>query len=77
MLDISIESDLDLHLAVIASRILDSLSDRDRIPFEISMSNFLKSNSQYTPTHYADGLTFLFALGCIQMNHMKIEVTHV
>lgn len=76
MLNINVEMDLNEHISVIGSKILEIAKDK-RITFESLMLKFLKDNERYTPDQFIKSTMLLFSIGILSIENQKVVLKNV
>ncbi len=77
MLNAHIEMDLNQHLSVISSKIIQLIQVGDEMILEALMRKFLKKYEYYTPDQFMDGLVFLFSIDCLTVQDYKVIIKNV
>ncbi|KEI71415.1 hypothetical protein [Endozoicomonas elysicola] len=78
MINAHIEMNLNDHMVVIATYILEILkSKQGESVTETLMREFLSKNDSYTPDQFFDSLTLLYSLGFIDMQEYKVVANYV
>jgi hypothetical protein len=77
MINAHIEMDLNNHISIVASRIVEMVNTDEMMILESLMRQFLKKFVQYTPDQFMDGLTFLFSIECLIIQDYKVVLKNV
>jgi hypothetical protein len=77
MINAHIEMDLNNHISIVASRIVEMVNTDEMMILESLMRKFLKKFVQYTPDQFMDGLTFLFSIECLIIQDYKVVLKNV
>ena len=77
MINAHIEMDLNNHISIVASRIVEMVNTDEIMILESLMRKFLKKFVQYTPDQFMDGLTFLFSIECLIIQDYKVVLKNV
>ena len=77
MISTHIEMDLNQHISVISSKIIQLIEAGDEMILETLMRKFLKTNENYTPDQFMDGLVFLFSLNCLTVQDYRVSLQNV
>ncbi len=77
MINAHIEMDLNQHISVVSSKIIEFIESRGEMILETLMRNFLKMYEFYTPDQFMDGLVFLFSIDCLNIQDYKVVLKNV
>jgi hypothetical protein len=77
MVNAHIEMDLNNHVSVISSKLIQLIKAGDEMIIETLMKQFLKKYENYTPDQFMEGILFLFSLGCLAINDYKVILKNV
>jgi len=77
MINAHIEMDLNQHVSVVSSKIIELVEAGDEIILETLMRKFLKAYEFYTPDQFMDGLIFLFSIDCLSIQDYRVILKHV
>ena len=77
MINAHIEMDLNNHISIVASRIVEMVNTHEMMILESLMRKFLKKFVQYTPDQFMDGLTFLFSIECLIIQDYRVVLKNV
>jgi|GEM_PF-1699720 len=77
MINAHIEMDLNQHIAVISSKIIQLIEAADEMILENLLRKFLKKYEYYTPDQFMDGVVFLFSIGCLTVQDYKVIIKNV
>lgn len=71
------EMNLEEHLAVVGSRIIEVLQKNGDMVFDSLVRVFLRSNELYSPDQFLDAIVFLYSIGGLKFENDKVGVCHV
>lgn len=77
MINAHVEMDLNQHISVVSAKIIDLVETGDEIILETLMRKFLKKYEFYTPDQFMKGLTFLFSIGCFNVQDYRVIIKNV
>lgn len=77
MINAHIEMDLNQHVSVVSSKIIDLVESGDEMILETLMRKFLKAYEFYTPDQFMDGLAFLFSIDCLRVQDYGVILKNV
>lgn len=77
MINAHIEMDLNQHVSVVSSKIIELVESGDEMILETLMRKFLKMYEFYTPDQFMDGLAFLFSIDCLNIQDYKVVLKNV
>lgn len=69
--------DLNQHISVISSKIIELIEAGEEMILETLMRRFLKNHENYTPDQFMEGLIFLFSINCLTLQEYKVMIRHV
>jgi len=78
MINAHVEMNLNVHMVVVASVLLEILrKSKGEMIVESLLKAFLKHNEDYTPNQFLEASVFLYSLGFIELIDYKISVKYV
>jgi hypothetical protein len=77
MIQAHIEMNLNEHISVISSRVIDLIKSNDEMILETLMRKFLKIYDDYYPDQFMDSLVFLFSINVLIVENFKVKLTNV
>ena len=77
MFNAHIEMDLNQHISVLSSKIIQIIQVGDEVILESLMRRFLKKYKYYTPDQFMDGMAFLFSIDCLTVQDYKVIIKNV
>lgn len=77
MFNAHIEMDLNQHISVVSSQIIQLIQIGDDLILEALMRKFLKNHEYYTPDQFMDGLTFLFSIDFLTVQDYRVIIKNV
>ena len=77
MINAHVEMDLNQHVSVVSAKIIDLVKTGDKMILETLMRKFLKKYEFYTPDQFMEGLTFLFSIGCLNVQDYRVVIKNV
>jgi hypothetical protein len=77
MINAHVEMDLNQHVSVVSSKIIELVENGDDMILETLMRKFLKSYELYTPDQFMEGLTFLFSINCLNVQDYRVIIRNV
>lgn len=77
MISAHVEMDLNQHVSVVSAKIIDLVETGDKMILETLMRKFLKKYEFYTPDQFMEGLTFLFSIGCLNVQDYRVVIKNV
>ncbi len=78
MINAHVEMNLNDHVVVVASVILEILrGSKGEMVVESLLKTFLKNNEDYTPNQFLEASVFLYSLGFVELEEYKISVKYV
>lgn len=77
MIQAHIEMNLNEHIIVISSRVIELIKSNDEMILETLMRTFLKKHKDYYPNQFMDALTFLFSIDVLIVENFKVKLAHV
>lgn len=77
MLNAHVEMDLNQHIAIVSSKIIQLIEAGDEMILETLMRKFLKIYENYTPDQFMDGLVFLYSINCLSVQDYKVILRNV
>jgi hypothetical protein len=77
MINAHVEMDLNQHISVVSAKIIDLVEAEGEIILETLMRKFLKRHELYTPDQFMEGLTFLFSMGCLNVQDYRVIIKNV
>lgn len=77
MINAHVEMDLNQHVSVVSAKIIHLVVAGDEMILETLMRKFLKKYELYTPDQFMEGLTFLFSIGCLNVQDYKVAINNV
>jgi len=77
MINAHVEMDLNQHVSVVSAKIIDLVETGDKMILETLMRKFLKKYEFYTPDQFMEGLTFLFSIGCLNVQDYRVVIKNV
>lgn len=77
MINAHIEMDLNQHISVISSKIIQLIETGEEMILESLMRKFLKKHEYYTPDQFMDGLVFLFSIDSLIFQDYKVMIKNV
>lgn len=77
MLIAHVEMNLEEHIVVVASRVIEIVKNEKEIVFESLVKEFLRKNKNYSPDQFIDACIFLYAIGGLSIKNSKVEINNV
>ena len=77
MINAHVEMDLNDHVSVVASKLVQLIKTGEDMILETLMRKFLKKYEYYTPDQFMDGLLFLFAINCLEVKDFRVLLRDV
>jgi hypothetical protein len=77
MINAHVEMDLNQHISVVSSKIINLIENEDEMIVETLMKKFLKKYELYTPDQFMAGLSFLFSIGCLTVQEYRVILKNV
>lgn len=77
MINAHVEMDLNQHVSVVSAKIIDLVEAGDEMILETLLRGFLKKYESYTPDQFMEGLTFLFSIGCLDVQDYRVMIKNV
>lgn len=77
MINAHIEMDLNQHISVVSSKIINLVVNGDEMILETLMRKFLTTYELYTPDQFMEGLVFLFSIGCLTVQEYRVVLINV
>lgn len=77
MINAHVEMDLNQHISVVSSKIINLIENGEEMIVETLMRKFLKEYELYTPDQFMDGLSFLFSIGCLTVEEYRVVLKNV
>lgn len=77
MISAHVEMDLNQHISVISSKIIQLIEAGEEMILETLMRKFLKNYEHYTPDQFMEGLVFLFSINCLAFQDYKVMIKNV
>ncbi|UQG54990.1 MULTISPECIES: hypothetical protein [unclassified Marinobacter] len=77
MINAHIEMDLNQHISVVSSKIIELVESGEEMILETLMRKFLKAYEFYTPDQFMDGLVFLFSIDCLNIQDYRVVLKNV
>lgn len=77
MINAHVEMDLNQHISVVASKLIELIEAGDEMILETLMRKFLKKHEFYTPDQFMDGLVFLFSIDCLNIQEYRVVLKNV
>lgn len=78
MLKVHLEMDLNEHVTVVASHVLEMIKKSGgAMVYELLLRGFLKEHEYYTPDQLMDATTLLYALGYVNVDGYRISLNNV
>lgn len=77
MFNTHIEMDLNQHISVISSQIIQLIQIGDDMILETLMRKFLKKHECYIPDQFMDGLIFLFSMDFLAVQDYRVIIKNV
>lgn len=77
MINAHVEMDLNQHISVISSKIIQLIEAGEEMVLEALLRKFLKKYEYYTPDQFMDGLVFLFSINCLTVQDYRVMIKNV
>jgi len=77
MINAHVEMDLNQHISVVSSNIIELVEASEGVILETLMRKLLKKHEYYTPDQFMDGLVFLFTIDCLVVQGYRVILKNV